>query len=42
MARPSENLHERIWGEWYPFITLGVGIFMLCWLFFLGDLVMGR
>lgn len=35
-------INEKIMGDYFPFITMGIGVFMLCWLFFLGDIVMGR
>ena len=38
----SKFLSEKVFGDWYPFITLGIAIFILSWLFFLGDIVMGR
>lgn len=34
-------LNEKVMGDWFPFLTMGVGLYMLAWLFFLGDLVMG-
>jgi hypothetical protein len=38
----SKVLTEKVMGDWYPFLTLGVSVFILSWLFFLGDIVAGR
>ncbi len=37
-----EFFNEKVMGDWFPLTTMGIGLFMLAWLFFLGDLVMGR
>ncbi|MDV7340316.1 hypothetical protein RYZ26_11975 [Terasakiella sp. A23] len=36
------TLQEKLTGDHLPFIIMGIGLFILSWLFFLGDLVMGR
>ncbi len=35
-------INEKLMGDYYPLVTMGVGVFILSWLFFLGDLVMGN
>lgn len=35
------TLTEKLTGDALPFLIMGIGILMLCWVFFLGDLITG-
>ncbi len=37
----SNNSSRMLFGESFPVVQLGLGIFMLLWVFFLGDLITG-
>jgi len=37
----TPTLTEKLTGDALPFIIMGIGLFMLSWVFFLGDLVTG-
>jgi len=37
----KQTFSEKLTGDALPYIIMGIGIFMLCWVFFLGDMITG-